>query len=164
MISEKMHQELCAQMTREIHASYLYLAMASWFEYEGFEGMAAWMSAQSSEEHGHAKKFYDYINEQRMHAEWGALEKPKATWKDPMEAFKDAFAHEQKVTGHIHDLVKLAREENDYATEAFLQWFVTEQVEEESSVDYIVGRLEQVGDFRPGLFFLDRELAARGGA
>lgn len=160
MISEKLHKALNDQMTYELNSAYIYMGMAAYFHEENLEGMASWMEAQAQEEVQHAMKFYSYIQERMAVVEWGALDKPANSYGSAVDAFKASLKHEQSVTKRIHELLELAQSEKDHPTVSFLQWFVDEQVEEESSVDAVIQRLEQVGDFRPGLYFLDRELGA----
>lgn len=161
-ISNKMVEALNTQMTFELQSAYDYMAISAWFKGQNLEGFASFMKYHAGEEISHAQKIYDYLYERRAEADFGALPKPEKAFGSPMEAIKAAFDHEVEVTRRIHALVDLARDENDKATENFLQWFVEEQVEEEALVDDLMQRLEMVGDFRPGLFFLDRELASRG--
>jgi ferritin len=106
-------------------------------------------------------KFYDYINERGGRAVLMAIDAPPAKWQSPIVVFEHVYEHEQKVTGLIHDLVSLAISENDHATNNFLQWFVAEQVEEESSADEIVQKLKLIGDAREAIFMLDKELGQR---
>lgn len=162
MLSPKMLQALNDQINAELYSSYLYLAMAARCEVLNLPGAARWLEIQSKEEHEHAMKLYHYVNERRGEVKLQAIKEPSSSWNDLSELFDDVLAHEQYISKRINDLVKLAREENDYATENMLQWFVKEQVEEESSVDAIVQRLKLVGNMPQGLFFIDRELGQRG--
>lgn len=162
MLSDKMTDALNQQINAEMYSSYLYLSMSADFEAKGLSGFAAWMAAQAREEYGHAMKIYGYIHEQMGRVQLGAIDAPPAEWGSPLEVFQETFKHEQKVTKLIHDLVGLARSENDYATENFLGWFVTEQVEEEASAADLRDKLEMIGDSKNGLFMLDRAAAQRG--
>ncbi|NMC20864.1 MAG: ferritin [Thermogutta sp.] len=166
MLSPKMLQALNDQLQAEYFSSYLYLAMAARCADLNLPGFAHWFRVQVQEENQHALKFFDYILLRRGTVELKGIEKPKGDWPDAPTVVEDALKHEQYITQRIHNLVKLAREENDPATEAFLQWFVTEQVEEEASVDGLVQQLKILGDSPSGLFIMDRELAKRqvGGA
>jgi ferritin len=157
-----MLQALNDQINAELYSSYLYLAMAARCEVLNLPGAARWLEVQSKEEHEHAMKLYHYVNERRGEVKLQAIKEPSSSWNDLSELFDDVLAHEQYISKRINDLVKLAREENDYATENMLQWFVKEQVEEEASVDAIVQRLKLVGKMPQGLFFIDRELGQRG--
>ncbi len=162
MLSDTMQEALNAQLNAELFSSYIYLSMAAYFEAENLLGFANWMRVQSEEETMHAMKFYDYINERNGRVLLRALEAPQTEWATPLAAFEDALHHEQYITGRINDLTNLALKEGDHATWSFLQWFVDEQVEEESSVDAVIQDLKRVADFPAGLFMLDRELGQRG--
>lgn len=162
MLSTKMLKALNEQINAELHSSYVYLALSAYFSDINLDGFASWMRGQAQEEVGHAMKFFDYVVERGGQVKLTAIDAPKATWKSPLEGFSAAHKHEQYITGRIHSLVDLAGEEKDYATANFLQWFVTEQVEEEQSVGNVVEKIRMVADSSSGLFFLDRELAKRG--
>lgn len=161
MLSKKMLKALNKQINEELFSSYLYQAMAAYFEDINLPGFAAWMEVQAKEEHTHAMKFYRYIFERRGRVELDAIDKPQSEWKSPLAAFEDAFKHEQKISGLINSLVDLAIDENDHATNNFLQWFVEEQVEEEASADEIVQKLKMIDGHPNGLFMMDRALGAR---
>ncbi len=161
MISEKMQKALNDQINAEMFSSYLYLSMAAYLESENWNGMAAWMKAQSSEEYTHAMKLYHYINEVEVKVTLETIEKPKTTWNSPLEVFEEAHKHELYISDRINKLVALAIQENDYATNLFLNWFVTEQVEEVSTVSQIVHKFKLIGDNKTSLFLLDRELGMR---
>lgn len=161
MISEKMRSALNKQINAEFYASYLYLAMSAHFEDTNMNGFAHWMSMQSQEEYGHAMKIFNYLNEVGAKVELDSIEKPVGEWKEPVDAFKAALEHEKKVTKMINDLADLAVEEKDHATNIFLHWFVTEQVEEVASVEEIVNKFELIGDNKGALFMFDRELGSR---
>jgi len=119
------------------------------------------MQAQATEEVGHGMKFFAHINERGGRVELPAIDKPQVEWKSPLEAFKAALEHEKYITDKIHSLVDLAHQEKDHAAGIMLQWFVTEQVEEEDSAQTIVDTLERIGDAGHGLIMLDRELGRR---
>ncbi|MFZ5948922.1 MAG: ferritin [Stygiobacter sp.] len=161
MISEKMQKALNDQINAEMFSSYLYLSMAAYLESENWNGMAAWMKDQSSEEYTHAMKLYNYINEINGKVTLETIEKPKTTWNSPLEVFEEAHKHELYISDRINKLVALAIQENDYATNLFLNWFVTEQVEEVSTVSQIVHKFKLIGDNKTSLFLLDRELGMR---
>lgn len=161
MLTDKMQQAINDQINAEMFSSYIYLAMAAYFEDENFPGMAQWMRLQAEEENEHAMKFYDYVIERHGRVKLGAIGEPQEAWDSPLAAFENAFEHERYISGRINDLVTLAIEERDHATNSFLQWFVDEQVEEEASVDAVVQDLKRVADFPAGLFMLDRELGQR---
>ncbi len=161
MLSDKMQAALNAQINAELMSSYLYLSMAAYFYDADFPGFANWMRAQEQEERVHAMKLYDYIVARNGRVSLRPLDGPKVNWQSPLDAFEDAYKHEQNVTGLIHNLVDLALSEGDHATNSFLNWFVDEQVEEEASVDAVVQDLRRAGDSQQILFMLDRELGGR---
>jgi ferritin len=160
-LSKKMESELNKQVNAELYSGYLYLAMDSYFESMNLKGLAAWMNAQAKEELFHAMKIYDYVNERGGRTVLTAIDEPKKAWKSPLDAFQDAYAHELKVTGMIGDLVELATKEKDHATFNFLQWYVKEQVEEESQTDEAVKKLQLIGKDPNGLFMFDQQMGAR---
>ncbi|MGL4208687.1 MAG: ferritin, partial [Candidatus Adiutrix sp.] len=133
MLSKKVLAALNAQITAELYSSYFYMSMNAWLKTEGHMGAAHWMGLQVREEIYHAEKFYNYILDRGGEIKLGAIEAPPAKWKSPLEIFEKAYAHEQTVTSLINALMTLAKTEGDHATEIFLQWFVTEQIEEEAS-------------------------------
>ncbi|UCH78423.1 MAG: ferritin [Candidatus Coatesbacteria bacterium] len=161
MLSSKMQEALNGQLNAELYSSYLYLAMAAYFEAADFPGFANWMRVQAQEELLHGMKFYDFIGERDGRVTLAAIEAPPAEWDSPQAAFEHVVEHERKVTGLINDLVELAGKEKDYATHNFLQWFVGEQVEEESSARAVLQQVKLAGDTGGGLFLVDKELAAR---
>jgi len=158
MLSPKILDALNAQINAELHAFYTYLSMSAYFTAENFPGFAAWMRHHSDEEMVHAMKIYDFINDRRGVVKLTAISDPRTTWANPLEVFEDALKHEQQVTALINNLVKLSRNEGDYATDSFLQWFVDEQVEEEAIVDAKIQDLKHVGDSRSALFLIDRDM------
>ncbi len=161
MVSEKMSEALNRQLNAELYSAYLYLAMAAFFYDRGLNGFANWMMVQNQEETLHAMKFFNYLKDRGGRIKLTAIEQPPGEWSSPLEVFEATLKHEEKVTGLIHQLVDLAQAERDHATNAFLQWFVTEQVEEEASANDIVQRLRLIGNDANALFVLDRELATR---
>lgn len=160
MPGEKVLAALNAQINMELGAFYTYLSMSAWLDGEGLPGLAAWMRHHSDEEMLHAMKIYDYILQRRGTVQLQALAAPRTTWDNVLACFEDALHHEEKVTASINALVDLARSERDHATDSFLQWYVDEQVEEEAVVDGVLQKLKRIGDFGPGLYMLDRELAS----
>jgi ferritin len=162
MISDKLTDAINKQINAELHSAYLYLSMAGYFESTNFSGFAHWMRLQFQEEVGHAMKFISYLNERGARLALTTIEGPQTEWKSPLAAFEAAYNHEVTISGKINALVDLAVQEKDHATNAFLQWYVTEQVEEESSADDVVQKLKLIGDRPHGIFLLDRELARRG--
>ena len=161
MLSEKMNKALNDQVTAEFYSSYFYLSMHSYFESLNLDGFAHWMRFQAQEEMMHGMKLYDYINERGGHIVLQAIDQPPAEWNSVLQVFEKVFEHEQKVTGMINNLVDIAIDERDHATNTFLQWFVSEQVEEESHVGGIVNKLTMVQDDPAGLFVIDQALSKR---
>jgi len=161
VLSDRMLKALNEQINAELYSAYLYLAMAADFEEKGLEGMAHWMEIQFQEEQGHALKIYRYVIDRGGRVTLDAIEKPQTTWDSPLAIFEAALAHERHVSELIGKLASLATEENDHATHNMLQWFISEQVEEEATADAIVGKLRMVGDQGQGLFMMDGELGQR---
>ncbi len=161
MIGKKMEQALNGQVNAELYSSYLYLSMESWFRSKNLSGFANWMRVQIQEEMSHAMKFYDFIDERGGRIVLKAIDGPPTEWDSPLAVFEAVYEHEQKVSGLINDLVDLAIKEKDHATNSFLQWFVSEQVEEEASADAAVQQLKMVEKAPGGMFMLDRELGQR---
>ncbi len=161
MLKDKIQKALNAQMNLELSSSYLYLAMAAYFESENLTGFAHWMKVQSGEEYGHAMKIFGYINQRNGRVNLSKIDAPKSEWKDAAEVFTETLKHEQKVTKSIDEMVDLTITEKDHATNTYLQWFVTEQVEEEATAMNILDKIKMVGDNKNGLFLLDRELGMR---
>lgn len=161
MVKETIQKAFNEQIKKELDSAYLYLSMAAYFDSQNLEGMAHWMKVQAKEEFKHAMKFYEHINERGGRVEFFALEKPIKEWVNPFEVFKHVYEHEQKVTASIHNLVELAEKENDHAAYVFLQWFVNEQIEEESNASKILQTLEKIKDIPVGIIMMDRELAKR---
>lgn len=160
-MNSKIEKALNQQLNAELYSAYLYLSMSSYFESVNFSGFAHWMRVQAQEETGHAMKFYTYILERDGQVTLTAIDAPPTGWKSHLDAFEDAYKHEVKVSGLIYDLVQLARAENDIPTENFLQWFVEEQVEEESSTLAVVQKLKLIKESTNGLFMLDSHLGQR---
>lgn len=161
MIDKRMQDAINEQIKHEMGSAYLYLAMAADFHAKSLDGMAQWMKVQAQEEVGHAIRFFDHLNERDGRVELLAIEQPQKEWDSPLAAYEAAYGHEQFITGKINDLVKLAREENDNAAWIMLQWFVTEQVEEEATASKVVDMLKLIGDSGHGLLMTDRELGLR---
>lgn len=161
MLSKTLEEALNRQVNRELYSSYLYLAMSAWFESANLKGFAGWLFVQSNEERAHAMKLYDYIIARQGTIVLDAIEAPKAKWTSAGKIFEEVYAHERKVTGMINNLVELAAKEKDHATFEMLQWFVKEQVEEESNAVTICEKIKVVGDTPGHLFCLDHELGKR---
>lgn len=163
MMTKKMQDALNAQINAEMYSAYLYLAMNAYFESENLGGFANWMAVQAQEEMSHAMKIYGFVNECGGRVMLDAIDKPAGTWKSPLAVFENVYKHEQKVTGLINKLVELAAKEKDHATEIFLQWFVTEQVEEEKNASEIVAKLQMMKDVPQAMYMMDKELGMRKG-
>lgn len=161
MLKETIQDALNKHIVEEAYSAYLYLSMSAYFEDQDLPGMASWMRVQAQEELVHVGKFYAYINDRDGRVRLGAIAGPPVEWKSALEVFQQGYEHECKISRLINNLVDLARKESDHSTENFLQWFVTEQVEEEATAKAIVGQLKRIGDSGNGLYMLDRELAAR---
>ncbi|HEY8200961.1 MAG TPA: ferritin [Actinomycetota bacterium] len=159
MLSQRIEQAMNRQMMMEIESSYTYLAMSARFESLALPGFAAWFRAQSGEEWAHAMKFYDWILDHDATATLDAIAAPKVDFASPLEAFEAALEQEQAVTRSINEVYGLSGEEKDFASQSFLNWFVTEQVEEEKTVRDILDWLRRIGDSGYGLYLMDRELA-----
>jgi len=161
MFSEKMQNALNDQINAEYYSSYLYLSMSAYFQSISLSGFAHWMRIQAQEELMHAMKFYDFVNERGGRVTLKLIEGPQTEWDSPIAIFEHVLKHEQGVTGLINNLVNLAHEEKDHATNIFLQWFVTEQVEEESTAADVLHKLNLTHGEGSGLFMMDREMAQR---
>jgi len=161
MLSKKTEKALNGQVNAELYSAYLYLSMAANFTAQNWVGAAKWMRVQAKEELGHAMKIYDFILECNGKVVLDQVAKPQTQWPTPPAAFEAAYAHEQKVTGMINDLVTQAQAEKDHATANFLQWFVNEQVEEEAQSLLIVQQLRLIGDSKGSMFMLDHQLGKR---
>lgn len=149
------------QIRMELSSGYVYLAMSAQFESESYDGFARWMRMQAHEELEHAMKLFDYVNRRGGRVVLQAIPCPPESYGTPLEAFKTALTHEQEVTASIHRLFTLAGEQEDVATQRELDWFVTEQVEEEENAGRAVDLLSRAGDDPVALLFLDREFGAR---
>ena len=161
MLAEKMQTALNGQLNAELYSSYLYLSMNAYFKSVNLDGFANWMYYQAQEELQHSLKFYDFIIQRGGKVQLQQIAAPPTEWSSPLAVFEATLEHEQKVTGLINNLVDVAHEERDHATSIFLQWFVSEQVEEEESVGGVLEQLKLMGDAKGGLFMIDRELAKR---
>ena len=161
MISEKMQKALNTHLNEEFYSSYFYLSMAAYFEAKNLKGFANWFRIQTQEEQMHGMKFFDFILQKGGKVSLTQIASPKIEWKSISEVFADTLAHEQKITSLINNLVEVSMQEKDFAANNFLQWFVTEQVEEEANVEEIIQKIEMIGDNKSGLYMLDNELATR---
>lgn len=161
MLSKRIEKELNNQINAEYWSAYFYLSMAAYFENKNLPGFANWMKVQYQEEITHVLKFFSYINDCGGRVLLKPIDAVKTEWKNETEVFEDTLKHEQKVTGLINNLVNIALEEKDHATHNMLQWYVSEQVEEESTVDEILQQLKMLEGNKHGLLMLDRELKQR---
>jgi len=161
MIPQRVRDEMNDQVKFELESAYIYLSMVAWFHEQNLDGMAHWMRCQAHEEMIHAMKFFDHIVERGGEVTLLDLKQLKTTWSSPLEAWKDAHAHEQMISGRCRHITKVVREEGDYAAEPTMAWFNKEQIEEEANTAKVVAALEMVGDDKQGLLMLDRELGAR---
>ena len=161
MISQKMQDAFNDQINAELYSSYLYLAMSGYFESVNLPGCGNWMRVQAQEEIVHAMKMYHFVVERGGRVEMQPIEGPPKEWDSPLAAFEAGYGHEQKVTARINNLMDTAIGEKDHASQIFLQWFVSEQVEEEASADEVVQQFKKVGDKGHVILMLDRELGKR---
>lgn len=161
MLKEKIDIELSKQFNAELYSSYLYLSMAGWLSKKGLPGFEHWMKCQAQEELDHAMKFFNYINERGGTVYMAAIDKPDHEWESPLHVLEGVCAHEAHVTGLVNNLMSCAVDEKDFACQAFLQWFITEQVEEEATVGDLLNKLKLIGSAHNGLFMLDMELGKR---
>jgi len=158
MLTKPIQDALNAQINLEFASAYSYLAMSAWFEGRNLPGSAAWMRRQAAEEVEHAMKIFDFVHDRDGTVTLTAVAKPTATWKDAEVVWASVLAHEEKVSASIHRLVDLAAKAKDHATGAMLQWFVTEQVEEEKTARGILEQVRLVKPTSSAMFFVDRHL------
>ena len=161
MMEKTIEKAFNEHLNAEFFSSYLYLSMANYFAAENLEGMAHWMRLQTDEERMHAMKFVDFINDRGGRVILEQIDQPQTDWESPLDAFRQAYAHEQLISKKINNLVDLTVKESSHAANAFLQWFVSEQVEEESVAQAIVGKLELIQDNPMGLLMIDQQLGQR---
>jgi ferritin len=161
MISQPMQDAFNEQIRNEMHSAYVYLSMAAYFESVPFEGFAAWMRVQAQEEMMHAMKIFDHLLDRGGAVRLQAIPEPPHAFEGPLAVFEEALQHEQDVTRSIHELYALSLSEKDFASRVFLDWFVSEQVEEEKSALLIVEQLRMVGKDLPGLLLLDQRYGQR---
>jgi len=161
MISKKLQDALNEQIQAEMASAYLYLSMAAYCEGKNLKGFGHWLRAQYNEEVGHAMKMFDFIIERGGQVVLKAIEAPSTEFGSPADVFSKVLSHEQHVTARINSLYELALAEKDYASQIFLQWFITEQVEEEGSAGEIIERIKLAGDKGSALVWIDKELGKR---
>ncbi|NEW78450.1 MAG: ferritin [Gelidibacter sp.] len=158
MLSERMQSVLNKQIRIEAESSQIYLAMASWAEIKGLEGVSQFMYGQSDEERLHMLKFFKYINERGGHAMVSELSAPSLEFGSIKNMFETLFKHEVFVSQSINELVHISLEEKDYATHNFLQWYVAEQIEEEAQARTILDKINLIGDDKGGLYLFDNDI------
>ncbi len=161
MLNDRMQDALNEQINAELYSSYLYMSMVAYFDSLNLVGASHWMRVQAQEEMAHVVKFFDFISERGGRVILKPIAGPPTEWDSPLDAFEETYRHECEVTGLVNTLVDLAIELSDHATNNMLQWFVSEQVEEESSADAVVQQLKLIGSDGHGLFIIDRELSQR---
>lgn len=161
MISDKMQAALNDQINEELYSSYLYASMVGYFESVNLKGFANWMRMQLEEERIHARKIEGYLYERGAKLKLKAIAEPTPEWESPLAAFEAAYTHECHISACINKLSDLAIDEGDHATKIFLEWFVTEQVEEESNTDEMVQQLKMISGSPGMIFMLDREAGQR---
>jgi ferritin len=161
MISQTLTDALNEQLKQELYSSYLYLSMSAYCDQQSLTGFAHWMRLQADEEREHAMKFFDFIQDRDGRAVLQSLPQPPRDFGSPVNLFEQVLAHEQEVTSLIEQLYRKAVAEQDHATQVFLQWFISEQVEEEKTASQILETLRMAGDNKVALLMLDRELGAR---
>ena len=160
-ISKTMESAINKQIADEFESAFLYLSMSTWFSENNLSGFAHWCYVQFLEEQEHAMKFHKYVLDRQGSPVINSVPKPKANWKNPVDVFNDILNQEIKVTSKINDLYKKAKEEDDYTSMSFLNWYLDEQVEEEEHSADILNKLKMIGDSKSGLMFLDSTLGNR---
>lgn len=146
MLNKRVEEIMVAQIEKEMYSANLYLAMASWTERNGFGGVSKWMLAQAQEETEHALKFLSYVNSRGGEAIISAIDAPPSEFNDIKDVFEKTLEHEQYVTASINEIVKVTIDENDYTSSQWMQWFVTEQIEEEENVNAILDKIKLIGN------------------
>lgn len=162
-LNPKLSKLLNEQINNELSSSYIYLAMAAWFEQTPYSGFAQWMFTQSREENMHALKFYQYVVDRDAKVELQPVAKPKASFKSPLDVFEHSLKQEQEVTRQINVLFEVAEQVKDHAAKNLLLWFLNEQMEEEKTVREMLERLKLAGNDPASLLVLDREAGSRKG-
>ena len=161
MLNKKIAQALNEQINREMYSAYLYMSMSAYSADIGLKGFANWFMVQYHEEMYHAMKMYEYLQRQGERVKLDSIHKPPHTFKDALDMFTQTLTHEQYITKSINELMELAISKQDHATQIFLQWYVTEQVEEEDNDNEIIAQLKLIGDSPQALLQFDRELRER---
>lgn len=161
MISEKMEKAFNEQINKEFYSEYLYLSMLAYFERLNLQGFKTWMGVQVQEEHAHGMGMFDYVHERGGKVELLPIDKPENEWTSPLKVFEQVVVHEKFVTSCINKLMDVAEEEKDRAALSFLDWYLKEQVEEESNVEGVLAKLQLIGDDKHALLLFDKDLATR---
>lgn len=161
MLNEKMEKAFNDQINKEFYSEYLYLAMKAYFAEMNLQGFVNWFDVQVQEEHAHGMGMYNYVLERGGKIELETIEKPVVEGTTPLEIFEQVLAHEEFVTSRINALMDVADEVKDRAALSFLDWYLKEQVEEESSVGGVLATLKLIGDDKKALLMLDKDLAGR---
>lgn len=161
MLNKKIEEALNAQINAEMWSAYLYLSMAAFCHTNGNPGMGHWFEVQFQEEQDHAKILFNYVIQRNGKVDLKAIKEVPTTWESVLDVFESTLKHEQTVTALINNLFALTTQENDYATQSMLKWFIDEQVEEEENATNIIDNLKMIKDNGYGLYMLDKELAAR---
>jgi ferritin len=162
-MDKKLHNAWNEQIKNELYSAYIYLSMAAWFESVNLEGFAHWMKIQAKEENIHAMKIFDFLNDRGVKVVLQAIAQPPVEFTSAKEIFEITLGHEKKVTAMINKLYELSQELGDNASRVFLQWFITEQVEEEKNPAKILDVIKMIKGEGAALIMLDRELAKREG-
>ena len=161
MLNKKVEKALNEQINAEMWSAYLYLSMAAYCHSIGQPGMASWFEVQFQEEQDHAKILFNYVNSRNGRVVLKKIEEVPTEWDGVLDVFESTLKHEQKVTALINDLYALTHEENDFATQSMLKWFIDEQVEEEENAQNIIDNIKMIKDNGYGIYMLDKELGAR---
>lgn len=162
MIREKIESSINSQINAEIYSAYLYLSMSVHFASENLAGFASWMKQQAKEEMTHALKFQEYLIDRGGKVKLTEIKAPPASWESPEKAFEAVYNHEQHVTSLISAMMDLSIKENDHATTVMLQWFISEQVEEEATASAIYEKIKLTKNNPGAIYYIDRELSMRG--
>ncbi len=160
-MDKQLQEAINEQVKNELYSAYIYLSMATYFDAAGLKGCARWMKEQAKEEYQHAMRMYEHLNERGARVVLKALDQPPVDFNSPLDVFAQTLAHEKKVTGMIADLYALANKLDDKAASIMLEWFVKEQVEEESTAAGIVEKIRMLPDSPDSMFVLDSELGKR---
>ena len=161
MINEKVSKILIEQVNKEFYSSYLYLSMSAYFSNIGLLGFASWMMVQTQEELSHAKLMYDFLINRGEKVILTSVDTPPNNWGNPLHVMEEVLKHEEYVTSLINNIITVAETHKDRATISYMNWFVDEQVEEESNAQDIISKLKLIGDDKSALYLLDKDLAAR---